>query len=524
MFKKILIANRGEIAVRVIRACREMGIRTVAVYSERDRASLHVRMADEAILIGPPPAAESYLCIEKIMAAAKETGSGAIHPGYGFLSENANFPDACERAGVVFIGPSAHSMRLMGSKTSARTAMQKAGVPIVPGTTQPIRTDEEACDIARRVGFPIMVKAAAGGGGKGLRRVESESELESALRNARSEAMNAFKDDSIYIEKYLDQPRHIEIQILCDSRGHAIYLGERECSIQRRHQKVIEETPSTFIDDSIRRRMGEAAVAVAKASQYVNAGTVEFLVDSKRDFYFLEMNTRLQVEHPITEWVTGIDLVKEQIHIAAGEALRYSQKDVQPRGAAMECRIYAEDPYNHFYPSPGKLLMIGRPAGPGIRIDSGAYEGWDVPLEYDPLVAKVSTWGADRAEAIARLHRALSEYEIVGIKTGIPFYHQILRHPDFLAGNYDTGFIDRLLKEQEEKWERDKETSISPEEKEPGKSPPLRETEIVAIMAAAVHASRNGSSPQTSSAGATSEESRWKRTARTQILDRMKSR
>jgi acetyl-CoA carboxylase biotin carboxylase subunit len=510
MFKKILIANRGEIAVRVIRACRELGICSVAVYSERDRSALHVRMADEAVFIGPPPAAESYLAIEKLIAAAKQTGAEAIHPGYGFLSENADFVDACEKSGIVFVGPSAQSMRLMGSKTSARTAMADAGVPIVPGTTHPLSDDAEAMAIAIRIGFPVMVKAAAGGGGKGMRRVENEAGMVSALRNARSEALNAFKDDAIYIEKYVDQPRHIEIQILADACGHTIYLGERECSIQRRHQKVIEETPSPFIDDSLRRKMGEAAVAVARASQYVNAGTVEFLVDSRKDFYFLEMNTRLQVEHPITEWVTGIDLVKEQFRIASGGALQHAQEEIRPRGASIECRIYAEDPYNHFYPSPGKLLIIGRPAGPGVRIDSGVYEGWDVPLEYDPLLAKVSTWGVNREEAIGRLHRALSEYELVGIKTGIPFYHQILRHPDFLAGKYDTGFIDRILEEQSTIL-GDKTVGTS------SQIEPLGAEQIVALMAAAVHAGKNGSADPTTSHSSTKHapESRWKWAGRT---------
>lgn len=519
MFKKILIANRGEIAVRVIRACREMGITSVAVFSERDRASLHVRMADEAVLIGPAPASESYLVIDKIIAAAQKTGAEAVHPGYGFLSENPDFAEACEKSDIIFIGPSARSMRLMGSKTSARKTMDTVGVPIVPGTIHPITRDEEAWSIARKIGFPIMVKAAAGGGGKGLRRADSEAEMESALRTARSEALNAFKDDSIYIEKYLDCPRHIEIQILADAGGQVVYLGERECSIQRRHQKVIEETPSTFIDDAIRKKMGETAVAVARAAHYVNAGTVEFLVDSKRNFYFLEMNTRLQVEHPITEWVTGIDLVKEQFAIAAGEPLRYAQHQIQPRGAAIECRIYAEDPYNHFYPSPGRLLLIGRPAGPGVRVDSGAYEGWDVPLEYDPLIAKVSTWGATRVEALTRLHRALTEYELAGIKTGIPFYQGILRHPDFLAGHYDTGFIDRFMEQ---------EASRSHSASSSAPSPHLDESQIVALMAAAVHASRNGSTAATAPAAAGSSpgpaESRWKWSGRPRRPERTNPR
>jgi acetyl-CoA carboxylase, biotin carboxylase subunit len=514
IFKKILIANRGEIAVRVIRACREMDIRTVAVYSERDRASLHVRMADEAILIGPPPASESYLSIEKIIAAAKKTGAEGIHPGYGFLSENAEFAEACEECGIVFIGPPAAAMHLMGSKISARAAMKNAGVPIVPGTVQPISEDREAVAIAREIGFPIMVKAAAGGGGKGLRLVNGEAELESAIRAARSEALNAFRDDAIYIEKYLDQPRHIEIQILADAHGQIISLGERECSIQRRHQKVMEETPSTFINDSMRRRMGEAAMAVGRASGYVNAGTVEFLVDSRKDFYFLEMNTRLQVEHPITEWVTGIDLVKEQISIAAGEALHFSQEDIQPRGAAIECRIYAEDPYNHFYPSPGRLTVLGRPAGPGIRIDSGAYEGWDVPLEYDPLLAKVAVWGTTRGEAIGRLRRALLEYEVVGIQTGIPFYQKILQHPDFVSGHYDTGFIDKVLRE--ESIEGDRATAAPSESLEEGR--------LVALMAASVHALHNGAGSKPIALAGETPVSRWKWVGRTMIPDKKDSR
>jgi len=509
VFKKILIANRGEIAVRVIRACREMDIQTVAVYSERDRASLHVRMADEAVCIGPPPASESYLAIEKIIAASKRTGAEAIHPGYGFLSENADLAEACERDGIVFIGPPVHAMRLMGSKISARVAMSRAGVPIVPGTTKPISSDEEAYAVARDIGFPIMVKAAAGGGGKGLRLVKSELEMESALRTARSEALNAFRDDALYIEKFLHQPRHIEIQILADAHGHVIYLGERECSIQRRHQKVMEETPSTFIDDPMRRRMGQAAVSVGRASGYVNAGTVEFLVDSSKNFYFLEMNTRLQVEHPITEWVTGIDLVKEQISIAGGEALHFSQEDIRPRGASIECRIYAEDPYNHFYPSPGRLTVLGRPAGPGIRIDSGAYEGWDVPLEYDPLLAKVATWGATRVEAISRLRRALMEYEVVGIKTGIPFYQAILNHPDFLSGNYDTSFIDRLLEEE----------SSPPADPSPVRTP-LKDSQLVALLAASVHALRNGSDAKAATTDNRVNMGRWKWAGRTRVLER----
>lgn len=524
MFKKVLIANRGEIAVRVIRTCREMGICSVAVYSERDRASLHVRMADEAVLIGAPPASESYLAIEKIMGAARRVGAEAIHPGYGFLSENAEFAEVCERRGIIFIGPPSTAMRLMGSKTAARTAMANAGIPIVPGTTEPISSDEEARAIARQIGFPLMIKAAAGGGGKGMRLVERESEMGSALRNARSEALNAFQDGSIYIEKYVDCPRHIEIQILADAHGHVVYLGERECSMQRRHQKVMEETPSTFIDESIRRRMGETAVGVARASHYVNAGTVEFLVDLKKNFYFLEMNTRLQVEHPITEWVTGLDLVKEQFSIAAGAPLRFAQNDIHPRGASIECRIYAEDPYNHFYPSPGKVTWLGRPAGPGIRIDSGVYEGWEVPLEYDPLLAKVAAWGADREEAIARLGRALAEYEVVGIKTGIAFYQEILRHPDFLAGNYDTSFMDRFFREEGLKQdagaaELEKGESSSAPNPPETRTPSLSEAQVVALFAAACHALRNGTNGQSDSSGKRETGSRWKWSGRHEALN-----
>ena len=446
-FRKILIANRGEIAVRVIRACREMGIRSVAVYSEVDRAALHVRMADEAIAIGPAPASESYLSVERIMHAAAACEAEAIHPGYGFLSENPALARACAEARIVFVGPSAESMELMGSKTAARQTVAAAGVPVVPGTLAAVGDLENAQGEAREFGYPVIVKAAAGGGGKGMRVVERESALPAALREAASEAERAFGDGSLYIEKYLPRPRHIEIQVLGDRHGNLIHLGERECSLQRRHQKVVEECPSPLMSarPELRRLMGETAARAARAAGYYNAGTVEFLVDQDGRFYFLEMNTRLQVEHPVTELVTGIDLVQEQIRIAAGKPLSLEQEQVTWRGASIECRIYAEDPDNQFFPSPGQILTLDRPAGPGVRVDSGAYPGWTVPLEYDPLIAKLAVWAPTRSAAIARLHRALDEYYVTGIKTNLSFFRRILADADVLAGNLDTGFIDRWM-------------------------------------------------------------------------------
>jgi acetyl-CoA carboxylase biotin carboxylase subunit len=409
MFKKILVANRGEIAVRVIRACREMGITSVAVYSDVDRAALAVLKADEAYHIGPAPAAESYLNIPKIIETAKRCGADAIHPGYGFLSENAKFAKACAEAGIKFIGPSAASMEMMGSKTSARQNMERSGIPFVPGTSRGLASPEQAREVAEKIGYPVMLKAAAGGGGKGMRLVASPAELKEALESARSEALRAFGSDEVYLEKAILRPRHVEVQIFADERGNTVYLGERECSLQRRHQKVLEESPSPVVDADLRRQMGEIAVRVAKAAKYANAGTIEFLLDEDQNFYFLEMNTRLQVEHPVTEFVTGLDLVHLQIRIAAGEALPIRQEDVQLRGHAIELRIYAEDPENNYFPCPGKITALREPDGPGIRVDSGIYDGWNVPIDYDPLLAKLIGSGTDRPQAIARLKRAIDD-------------------------------------------------------------------------------------------------------------------
>jgi acetyl-CoA carboxylase biotin carboxylase subunit len=502
VFRKVLIANRGEIAVRVMRTCREMGIRTVAVYSEADRKSLHVRYADEARAIGPAPSSESYLRIDRILDAAQKSGAEAIHPGYGFLAENPEFARACAEARLVFIGPPVAAMELMGSKTASRRALLEARLPVVPGADRDLNSYDEVEGRAREIGFPVMLKASAGGGGKGLRLVNSPEELPSAYRDARSEAENAFGDPSVYLEKYLERPRHIEIQILGDQHGNLIHLGERECSMQRRHQKVIEECPSPLVDEAMRERMGETAVRIGRLAGYFNAGTVEFLVDRDRDFYFLEMNTRLQVEHPITETVVGLDLVREQLRIAAGEKLRWRQEDVRLRGAAIECRIYAEDPSNNFFPSPGRIERLQTPRGPWIRSDSGVYEGWTVPLEYDPLLAKLVAWGADREEAVARMRRALGEYEILGIRTSVTFFRRVFEHPDFLAGRLDTEWIDRALA-----------AGLMGEEKLDA------EAERVAVIAALLSARRSAVNHASNSADSRAE-SAWKRAGREALLDR----
>jgi acetyl-CoA carboxylase biotin carboxylase subunit len=498
MFRKVLIANRGEIAVRVMRTLREMGISTVAVYSDADRTSLHVRMADEAERIGPAPSAESYLRIDRILEAARKHGAGAIHPGYGFLSENAEFAAACEDAGLVFIGPSAASIRAMGSKTAARQTALAAGAPVVPGTASAV-TPEEARAFGRTHGYPILLKAVAGGGGKGMRRVDREAELESAFRNAASEAEHAFRNPEIYVEKLIEQPRHIEIQVLGDLDGNLVHLGERECSLQRRHQKVIEECPSPLValHPEMRQAMGEAAVRAARAAGYYNAGTVEFLVDRNCRFYFLEMNTRLQVEHPVTELVTGLDLVRLQIEIAAGARLPFTQEQVAWRGAAIECRIYAEDPYNHFLPYPGKLTRLTRPLGPGVRLDGCVYDGWVVPMEYDPLLAKLAVWDQTRDQATSRMIRALREYDVGGIRTNIGFFRQILEDAEFRSGRLHTGFIDEFLVRHQ-----------------PPPAPP--ELRAVAALAASLHTvSRSAAAGKV---GDPPHESRWLQAGREDLL------
>jgi acetyl-CoA carboxylase biotin carboxylase subunit len=445
MFRKILIANRGEIAVRLIRACRDLNISPIAVYSEADAGSLHVRMADEAYCIGPPPSAESYLDIPKIIDVARRANAEAIHPGYGFLAENAAFARTVCEAGLVFIGPTTEAMEIMGSKTNARRAAIEAGAPVVPGTTEALKDFEAARDTAAQLGYPVMLKAAAGGGGKGMRQVAGESELQPALEAAQSEAASAFGNSEVYLEKVVEKPRHIEIQIFADQHGNCAHLGERECSIQRRHQKVIEECPSPINDAGLRQRMGEAAIKIAKAVDYVGAGTVEFLFSDKtREFFFLEMNTRLQVEHPVTELVTGFDLVREQINVAAGEKLSFAQDDVRWQGHAIECRVYAEDPENNFLPSPGRISFLRVPAGPGIRDDSGVTEGDEVSIYYDPMISKLAAWGRTRTEAIDRMRRALDEYAVGGIKTTLPFFREIIRDEEFIAGHLDTGFIPRF--------------------------------------------------------------------------------
>ncbi len=445
MIQKVLVANRGEIALRVMRSCREMGIKTVGVFSEADRAAMHVRYADEAYYIGKAPSSESYLKMDKILEVAKATSSDAIHPGYGFLSENAAFSDRCKQEGIEFIGPESYAIQEMGDKITARKKMIAAGVPVVPGTTEPITDEEKAVEVIKEIGLPVMIKASAGGGGKGMRLVKEEAQIKSAIRSARSEAREAFGDDSVYIEKYITSPHHIEFQILADKHGNAVHLFERECSVQRRHQKVIEETPSPLLTPEIREEMGQHAVNAAKAVNYHGAGTVEFVMGDDLNYYFLEMNTRLQVEHPITERVVGIDLVKEQIRIADGEKLSVKQEELTQKGHAIECRIYAEDPDNNFMPSPGLIKHIAQPYGLGVRVDGYAYEGYEIPLHYDPMISKLIVWGKTRDEAVQRMRRALYEYKITGVKTSINFLEKVMEHPEFVSGNYNTHFIDKNM-------------------------------------------------------------------------------
>jgi acetyl-CoA carboxylase biotin carboxylase subunit len=446
MFHKILIANRGEIAVRVIRACKEMGIKTVAVYSQADSQSLHVKLADESVCIGPAPSALSYLNINAIISAAELTDAEAIHPGYGFLSENANFAEVCEKCGITFIGPSAESMRIMGDKISARQAVIKQGVPILPGTKEGVHTVEEAVKVAKEIGFPVIIKATAGGGGRGMKIVHSQATLPNAFATARAEAQAGFGNPEVYIEKYCEQPRHVEIQILADKHGNVIHLGERDCSIQRRHQKLIEEAPSTVVTPEIRKAMGDAAARAAAAVGYNSVGTIEFLVDKNNNFYFMEMNTRVQVEHPVTEMVTGVDIVREQIRSAAGLPLRYTQEDIQIRGHAIECRINAEDPFK-FTPCPGKITAYHPPGGLGVRVDSFVYDQYSVVPHYDSLIGKLIVHADTREEAIKRMSRALDEYMVEGIKTTIFFHKRIMAHKDFIEGNIDTSFLERIVLE-----------------------------------------------------------------------------
>ena len=447
MFSKILIANRGEIALRIIRACHELGIRTVAVYSEADKDSLHVRFADEAVCIGQAQSSGSYLNIPAIISAAEITDVEAIHPGYGFLAENPHFAEICQSCQINFIGPTAENIRLMGDKMAARASMQKNGLPIVPGSTAVIKNKEEALKTAKRIGYPVIIKAAAGGGGRGMRICHNDISLISSLMVAQQEAESNFGNSNVYIEKYVDKPRHIEIQILADKHGRTIYLGERDCSIQRRHQKLLEESPSPVVDNKLRKRLGELAVKGAKAANYISAGTIEFLLDQHNNFYFMEMNTRIQVEHPVTEMVTGIDLIKEQIRIAAGEKLRIQQDDVRINGAAIECRINAEDYENNFMPSPGKIETLIFTGGPGVRIDTHIYPGYRITPYYDSLLAKVITHGHNRQEAIKIMQRALSEFHIGPIKTTIPFHQRLLENPLFIKGEVSTHFVQELLKE-----------------------------------------------------------------------------
>lgn len=441
MLNKVLVANRGEIAVRIIRACRELGIKTVAVYSEADKDALHTRLADEAVCIGPAPSAKSYLNIKNILEAACLTSADSIHPGFGFLSENADFAKMCEESNIKFIGPSYKVIELMGNKSNAKALMKSAKVPVVAGSEGSVKGYKDACDISNKIGFPIMIKAAAGGGGKGIRLVTKKEDLEDSYNVVKQEAKAFFGDDEIYIEKFIENPRHVEIQVLADEYGNAIYLGERDCTVQRRNQKVIEESPSTALDEKLRKKMGEAALNAVKASKYSNAGTIEFLVDKNKNFYFMEMNTRIQVEHPTTEMVTGIDIVKEQIRIASGEKLRYSQSDIKPKGHSIECRINAENPEKGFMPSPGQIVELNFPGGNGIRVDTAVYSGYTIPASYDSMIAKIIVHGENRFEAIQKMKSALGECVISGVDTNIDFLYKILENENFVSGNYDTSFI-----------------------------------------------------------------------------------
>ncbi|MBL7158372.1 MAG: acetyl-CoA carboxylase biotin carboxylase subunit [Candidatus Omnitrophica bacterium] len=449
MFSKILIANRGEVAVRVIRAAKELGIRTVAVFSEADASSLHVKLADESVCIGKAPASDSYLNIPSIISAAEITDVEAIHPGYGFLAEDAHFAEICESCQIKFIGPTPENIRIMGDKMAAKNAAKKAGLPITPGSKGIVNTKEEALSTAKKIKYPVIIKASLGGGGKGMRVCHNDVRLVGAFLTAQREAEAAFGNPDVYIEKYIEEPRHIEFQILADSYGHVVHLGERECTIQRRHQKLIEESPSPALDAKVRKKMGDIAVRCAKSIGYVNAGTIEFLMDKNNNFYFMEMNTRIQVEHTVTEMLTGIDLVKEQIKIAAGEKLKYKQDDIKFRGSSIECRVYAEDPDNDFRPCPGRIAALNLPGGPGIRIDTHIYQGYEISPYYDSMIAKIISYGSSRRQAISIMRRALDEFILEPIKTTIPFNREVLSNPSFLRGRFTTAFVDKLLEAKE---------------------------------------------------------------------------
>ncbi len=461
MIKKILVANRGEIALRIMKTARNMGIKTVAVFSEADRNAPHVKFADEAVCIGPPPSNESYLLGDKIIKVAKELNVDAIHPGYGFLSENAEFGESVEKSGMIFIGPRSHAIRIMGSKLAAKDAVKDYNIPMVPGTAEAITDVSAAKEIAKEIGFPILIKASAGGGGKGMRIVENSKEFEDQMKRAISEAENAFGDGSVFIEKFVTSPRHIEIQVLADNFGNTVHLFERECSIQRRHQKVVEEAPSSVLTPELRNQMGEAAVKVAKACDYVGAGTVEFLLDDKHNFYFLEMNTRLQVEHPVTELITGLDLVEQQINVANNEKLSFSQEDLKISGHAFELRVYAEDPLNNFMPSVGKLEVYRPPSGKNIRVDDGFTEGMQVPIQYDPMLSKLITYGKTRNEAMQRMLEAISEYDIEGVSTTLPFGKFVFEHEAFRSGNFDTNFVKKYWSEEKLKAVHEEEAKVA---------------------------------------------------------------
>lgn len=512
-FQKVLIANRGEIAVRVIRACRDLGLQSVAVYSDVDRQALHVRMADEAYHLGPSLASQSYLHIAKILEVARRSGAQAVHPGYGFLAENAEFVEACEAAGLIFIGPSASAQRSMGEKTAARRTAQAAGVPIVPGEMPDVTNDEEVKRSAERLGYPVLLKAAAGGGGKGIRLVRDERDLLPSLRTARSEAQSAFGDGHIYLEKAITPARHIEVQFIADSHGHVVHLGERECSIQRRHQKLIEESPSPIVDDELRVAMTSATVNLIRSIEYVNAGTAEFLVGPDRNFYFLEVNARIQVEHPVTEWCTGIDLVQEQLRVAAGLPLSFTQDSIRLRGAAIECRISAEDPDNRFLPATGTVQTLQEPSGPGVRVDSSLYAGLQIPLFYDPLLAKLIVWGEDREQALSRMRRALAEYQIVGVRTTLPFARWLLEQPRFIAADISTDFI-------AQEWEGQPQQSIQvPADQHNGiqKSTETLELEQIAAIVGGLLMQQHSEQEQARrhpAVQAQSEASRWRDASR----------